>query len=67
MKLKLFINERELTELLMRKVILLALERNVRSPFNANIIPSDLNTLPDVKYDFLRLVQLAYSIVNNRG
>lgn len=51
----------------MRKVILLALERNVRSPLNANIIPSDLNTLPDVKYDFLRLVQLAYSIVNNRG
>ncbi len=60
------IGEFELTELLMRKIMLLALERNVRSPFNANIIPSDINTLVDAKQDFMHLFQLAYSIANDR-
>lgn len=61
------IGEFELTELLMRKIMLLALERKVRSPLNANIIPSDINTLVDAKQDFMRLYQLAYSIANKRG
>ena len=61
------IGEFELTELLMRKIMLLALERKVRSPLNANIIPSDINTLVDAKQDFMRLYQLAYSIAHKRG
>lgn len=58
------IGEFELTELLIRKIMLLALERKVRSPLNANIIPSDINTLVDAKQDFMRLYQLAYAIAN---
>ncbi|ELA09251.1 hypothetical protein MOMA_02560 [Moraxella macacae 0408225] len=62
-----FIGRDELAKLLMIKVIKLSLERNIRSPINANIIPSDIETLPGARQDFQKLFLLAYSIVNDRG
>lgn len=56
----------ELTELLLKKIMLEAIERKVRLPINANLIPSDIKDLPDVNQDFRRLYALAYSIANDR-
>lgn len=61
-----FIGQSQVNDLVMLKVIELSLDRNVRSAFNANIIPSDINTLPDVRRDFQRLCMLAYAIANDR-
>lgn len=62
----LFIGRNELNEFIMLKVIELSLERNIRSPLNANIIPSDIMTLPDARQDFEKLCIFAYSVVNDR-
>ena len=51
----------------MEKLISLAVERNIRSAINANIVPSDINTLVDARKDFERLCSLAYSIANQRN
>lgn len=61
-----YIGSDELIALLMEKVIMLSLQRNIRSNLNANIIPSDIQTLPDANRDFQRLYSLAYSIANDR-
>lgn len=61
-----YIGSDELIALLMEKVIMLSLQRNIRSNFNANIIPSDIQTLPDANRDFQRLYSLAYSVANDR-
>ncbi|WP_255503922.1 hypothetical protein [Moraxella sp. VT-16-12] len=61
-----YIGNDELIALLIEKVIMLSLQRNIRSNFNANIIPSDIQTLPDANQAFQRLYSLAYSIANDR-
>lgn len=58
-----YISNNELIALLMEKVIVLSLQRNIHSNFNANIIPSDI---PDANRDFQRLYSLAHSIANDR-
>lgn len=63
----LFIGRNELNEFIMFKVIELSLARNIRSPINANIIPSDIMTLPNAKQDFAKLCEFAYSVVNDRN
>lgn len=62
-----FIGRNELNEFIMLKVIELSLERNIRSPINANIIPPDIMTLPNAKQDFEKLCAFAYSVVNDRN
>lgn len=61
-----YIGEMQLAHLLLNRVATLALQRGVRSQTNANIIPSDIDTLPGVKRDFERLFMLANSIANDR-
>lgn len=62
----LIIRKNEINEFVMFKIIELSLERNIRSPINANIIPSDIMTLPNTKQDFEKLCIFAYSVVNDR-
>lgn len=56
----------ELTELLLRRVTLHAIKRNVRSFEEVTLIPSDIQTLSHVKADFQKLFMLANSIANDR-
>lgn len=64
---KTFLTPHDIYDLAMFKVIELSLERNIRSPINANIIPSDIMTLPNAKQDFEKLCAFAYSVVDDRN
>ncbi|OAV06321.1 hypothetical protein AO377_1856 [Moraxella catarrhalis] len=56
---RIFVDHEILTALLFEKVVDLSLQRNIRSSFNANIIPSDITTLVDAKRDFEELYNMA--------
>lgn len=54
-----FVDDEILMALLFEKVVDLSLQRNIRSSFNANIIPSDITTLVNAKQDFEQLYNMA--------
>lgn len=54
-----FVDSELLAFILFEKIIELSLERKIRSPINANIIPSDITTLIDTKQDFEQLYDAA--------
>ncbi len=60
-----FISYEEVMIIALTKVTHLALERKIRYSFNANVIPSDITTLPTARQDFENLVKMAYFLAND--
>lgn len=60
-----FISYEEVMIITLDKVTKLALERRIRHSFNANVIPSDITTLPTARYNFENLVKTAYFVAND--